>query len=131
MILIVSGGDAPAPDFLKGRAEKAGKVIAADRGAEYCLAAGIRPDLVVGDMDSVSPSVLRELSEAGTTLKRHAPEKDETDTRLALDEALAMGGRSIEILAGTGSRIDHSLANIHLFFCPLRRRRGLHRLTRV
>ncbi len=116
MFLIVSGGDAPAPAFLKERAEKARLVIAADKGAEYCLAAGIRPGLVVGDMDSVSPEVLQRLIDAGTALKRHDPDKDKTDTQLALDEALALGARSIEMLSCIGSRIDHGLANIHLLY---------------
>lgn len=89
-------------------------VIAADKGAEYCLKAGVRPDLVVGDMDSLPPEVLEEAEKAGIPLRRHDACKDETDTQLALLAALERGARDIEMIAATGDRVDHTLANIHL-----------------
>ncbi len=120
MFLIVSGGDAPDPVFLQARAEKARMIIAADRGAEYCLRAGVKPDVVVGDMDSISSAARREAEESGIPLVRHSTEKDQTDTQLALDIALARGAGSIEMIACTGDRFDHSLANVHLLYAALR-----------
>lgn len=123
MFLIVSGGDAPSPEFLKSRAERAVKIIAADRGAEYCLQAGVRPDFVVGDMDSLSRAALGRVQSSGVTLVRHSREKDETDTELALDLAIDQGAVEVEMLACTGNRFDHTLANIHLLRAA--RRRGV------
>lgn len=123
MFLIVSGGDAPSPDFLKSRAEGALKIIAADRGAGYCLRAGVRPDFVVGDMDSLSPADLGRLQASGVPLERHSREKDETDTELALNLAISQGAAEVEMLACTGDRFDHTLANIHLLLAA--RRRGV------
>ncbi|HQG30992.1 MAG TPA: thiamine diphosphokinase [Deltaproteobacteria bacterium] len=121
MFLIVSGGDAPDSVFLKARAAKARMVIAADKGAEYCLRAGVRPDLVVGDMDSLPLDILEEVKKAGIPFQRYDTCKDETDTRLALLAALEGGARSIEMIAATGDRIDHTLANIHLLYAALLR----------
>lgn len=116
MFLIVAGGDAPDNVFLQARAAKARVVIAADRGAQYCLNAGVRPDLVVGDMDSLPPEVFEEVKKSGIPFQKHDACKDETDTQLALHAALSQGARSIEMLASTGDRIDHTLANIHLLY---------------
>ncbi len=120
MFLIVSGGDAPDPVFLQARAEKARMIIAADRGAGYCLRAGVRPDVVVGDMDSISPSARREVERSGIPFIQHSTEKDQTDTQLALDIALDRGAGFIEMVACTGDRFDHSLANVHLLYAALK-----------
>jgi thiamine pyrophosphokinase len=116
MFLIVSGGEAPGNAFVRERADEARMVIAADRGAQYCLEAGVTPDLVVGDMDSLPRALYRRIEAAGIPMKVHPPMKDETDTRLALDEAIALGARKVEIIAATGDRFDHTLANVHLLY---------------
>ena len=56
--LIVLGGDAPGVGLLKACAAEADFSIAADRGLEAFDAAGMEPDMLIGDMDSVSPQVL-------------------------------------------------------------------------
>lgn len=98
------------------------KVIAADRGAQYCLDAGVTPDLVVGDMDSLPADVLERLRQEGISLKVHPAMKDDTDTALALEEAVRLGADEVELLAATGDRFDHSLANVHLLYSALRRK---------
>ena len=57
-VLIVLGGDAPGVELLKACADEADFSIAADRGLEAFDAAGLEPDMLVGDMDSVSQNVL-------------------------------------------------------------------------
>ncbi|MDT8272481.1 MAG: thiamine diphosphokinase [Desulfomonilia bacterium] len=116
MFLIVSGGYPPDADFLAHKARDARMIIAADRGARYCLEAGVTPHLLVGDMDSLSPHELHEISGTGIEVIRFSPEKDATDTHIALDEAIKRGANAIEIIAATGSRFDHALANVHLLY---------------
>lgn len=82
-------------------------IIAADRGLEYLRGWNIRPDMTVGDFDS-----LGYVPEDGGEIVRHPPEKDDTDTLLAVREALRLGFKEIIILGGLGGRTDHSLANI-------------------
>lgn len=116
MYLIVAGGDQPSGDLLAHAAACAEFVIAADRGAWYCLQAGRCPDLVVGDMDSLPREVLEELRRRSVEVMVLRPDKDETDTQIAVQEALRRGASSITLLAALGSRYDHSLANVHLLF---------------
>ena len=79
-------------------------VIAADGG--YAQLNGIRPDLVVGDFDSLG------FVPAGEHVVRHPAEKDDTDTMLAARIGLERGYRAFLLLGGVGGRLDHTLANI-------------------
>jgi len=119
MFLIVSGGDQPGRELMTGLAAEADMIIAADRGARYCLDGGITPDLVVGDMDSIDAQTSRKIAESDCEMKRYGTDKDRTDTEIALDEAIARGAKSIEIIGATGDRVDHTLANIHLLLRAL------------
>lgn len=91
-------------------------VIAVDGGLGYCGILEVEPDLILGDFDSVSE---RE-AEAIKVLEQKIPnriirlprEKDDTDMLAALKEGLARGYRQFRIYAGTGGRLDHTLANI-------------------
>ncbi len=96
-------------------------VIAADRGADYCLKAGILPDMVVGDLDSLPAEIQDELVSHNIEIRRFDCRKDMTDTQIAVDMALEKGACEIEIVSGIGSRFDHSLANVYLLYRALRK----------
>lgn len=82
-------------------------IIAADSGLTHALAAGVRPDLLIGDFDSLTGTV----DESIKTIK--APViKDDTDTMLAVKYALAKGFSRFLLLGATGGRLDHQTANI-------------------
>jgi thiamine pyrophosphokinase len=115
--IVVAGGDAVASDaaLLTG----ADIVIAADSGAEWLKANGLRPDVVIGDMDSVDPAVLARLAAEGVTIERHPPDKDASDAELAVDRALGAGADEVVILGAVGGgRLDHELANLLLLAEP-------------
>jgi len=120
MFLIVAGGEPPGKELLHGLALKADMIIAADKGARYCLECGITPRLVVGDMDSLDQGSVERLAALGVAMKRVNADKDFTDTEIALDEVIGLGARRVEILGAIGDRIDHTLANIHLLRKALR-----------
>jgi thiamine pyrophosphokinase len=115
-VLIVTGGERPEIGLLKKSAFSSSMIIAADRGAGYCLDSGIFPDMVVGDMDSLPAGFQDELISKGIEIRRFDCRKDMTDTQIAVDTAIEKGADEIEILAGIGSRFDHSLANVYLLF---------------
>ena len=79
-------------------------VIAADGGYDSLLRLGIKCDLLIGDMDSVSkiPS--------GIETIRHKKEKDETDLHLAYLEGAKRGFDTFRIYGAVGGRSDHTLA---------------------
>ena len=114
MFLIVTGGEPPSKSLIKDKASRAAWIIAADRGAGYCLDAGIVPHLVVGDRDSLEEGDLERIEASGIEYRWFSPDKDRTDTEIALREALHRGARHIEILGAVGDRFDHTLANVHL-----------------
>ena len=111
--LIVLGGDLPSPTLLRRCAGGAELTIAADRGLEAFEAAGVLPDLLLGDMDSVSAGTLTR-REGSTEMERLPCEKDDTDGGHAMEVALSRGATEITILGALGGRMDHALANLML-----------------
>lgn len=91
------------------------RLIAADKGLEFFITAGIRPDLVIGDFDSLSLEgklYMERLPKA--SIYRLKPEKDDSDTQSAVNLAISQGAKDILILGGTGTRLDHVIANLGL-----------------
>ena len=87
--LIITGGTIDldfAGSFLEH--ERFDKVIAVDAGLERAAALGLTPDMIVGDFDTVKPEVLEKFRQMEHIVwDVHQPEKDETDTELALRKA--------------------------------------------
>ena len=109
--LIVLGGDAPGVELLKACMAEADFSIAADRGLEAFDAAGLEPDLLIGDMDSVSPEVLA-WYESRLSEDRLNCIKNDTDCEYALNLAISKGATEIILLGALGGRLDHALANL-------------------
>lgn len=81
----------------------------------------IIPDYVVGDFDSGDIEVVEYFKSQFETygkpiVKTFNPEKDETDTELAISLALSLNTKEIVILGATGTRLDHTIANIELLY---------------
>lgn len=94
-------------------------VVAANGGTQHALAAGLTPDHVIGDLDSLSAEQRTRLEAAGTTLDAHPPAKDETDLELALTWAVAQPDvTEIVVLGALGGRPDQALANLLLLALP-------------
>jgi hypothetical protein len=109
-VVVVSGGadlDLVAVEAVAG----ADRVVAADGGLDHALAAGLRPDVLVGDLDSVSAAGL-DWATANIAIERHPVDKVATDTELALSCAAAMRPRRVTLVAGGGDRLDHAIAAI-------------------
>ncbi len=90
-------------------------VIAVDKGMERVKALNWKPDIILGDYDSVSTEVLKEYeAQSGIEKLQFPPEKDYTDLHLAIETAIHHGATEICILAATGTRLDHTFANMGL-----------------
>lgn len=121
-IVVIANGTIADVERARAIAGSAQRLICADGGARHALAWGLRPDVVVGDMDSLDEESARRLEAAGCRLVRHPVHKDETDLELALDLALVEGATEITILGALGGRLDQTLANILLLANPRFRR---------
>jgi thiamine pyrophosphokinase len=117
--LLLAGGEAPPRERLAPRLGSFGLICAADSGLDTLRAWGIEPDLIVGDMDSLSdPAILEEYPEA--LVLRASRDKDETDTELGLLALAERGADRIVLAGGGGGRLDHLLAIRALFERRLR-----------
>ncbi len=116
VVFVISGGELGNPTFLREQAAKAAPaaVICADGGARHLDDAGIIPDFIVGDMDSLDARRQADYEARGCRIIRHPRRKDETDTELALHEAFRLEPMEIWIWGALGHRVDHALANISL-----------------
>jgi thiamine pyrophosphokinase len=109
-VVIIDGGD------LSARAVKAipssATIIAADGGLDRALAAGVEPHLLIGDLDSVSSAGREWAVQRQIEIREFSPDKDETDTELALAAAIANGCDDLLLLSGIGDRLDHTLGTV-------------------
>jgi thiamine pyrophosphokinase len=122
-LIVVADGDVPGRPALDaawpGWSDGDPAVIAADRGYLRALALGLRPSLLVGDLDSLDPEHVAAAEAAGVAIHRSPSDKDESDTELALLEAVATGATTVTVLgAFGGARLDHALANLWLLAHP-------------
>jgi thiamine pyrophosphokinase len=93
-------------------------VIAADGGARVAWHYERTPQVVIGDMDSLSEAELQQLAQTGATIQRYPAEKNETDLELALLYAARQSSHWIRIIGGIGGRFDQMLANVYLLALP-------------
>lgn len=124
--LLIAGGSIDmqwAEQFVKMHSYD--KIIAVDGGLSAANLLGLCPDMVVGDFDTVSEELLAQyISCDRCEIVRLNPEKDDTDTQCAMNKAMDAGVKEIDIIGGTGSRMDHSLSNVYML--KMAYERGVH-----
>lgn len=119
-ILIITGGTLQiefAREYLKNH--KFDQVITADAGLAYAKKLDVPVDWIMGDFDTLSPMVLKEYKQKNIPIETYSPQKDYTDTHLALENAIEMGAKHITIMCATGTRLDHTFANIGLMMMAM------------
>mgnify|MGYP001286574559 CR=1 FL=1 len=93
-------------------------LIAADGGAAALLNIDITPDILIGDLDSLSDAQVAALVERGSEGRRFPREQDQPDLGLALLLAAERGAAQIDVLGALGGRWDHTLANVAMLAMP-------------
>ncbi len=104
-VVVVASGEGPGLTVPSAR-----HVVAADGGLHRARALGLDVEVVVGDLDSVTPEALAAAEAAGARVVRYPRAKDATDLELALDEALDLRARRTLLVASAQGRLDHLLA---------------------
>jgi thiamine pyrophosphokinase len=90
-------------------------VVAADHGAATALAFGLKPDIVIGDLDSIDEATLADLRRLNVPIDVHPRDKNATDGQLALAKALQEHPALLLLLGFLGGpRLDQALANVLL-----------------
>lgn len=103
---IYTGGEICA-ERITERPKAGDLVVAADAGYLNAKAFGLTPDVVLGDFDSYSGEIPKEIKRITVPA-----EKDETDTQLALSYVLEQGADDVVFVGGLGGRLDHTLSNL-------------------
>jgi len=116
IVNIVSGGRIGDRDFFRKRifGMENCLIICCDGGVRHLQQTGIKPDVIIGDMDSIDPAHLESYSHQDVKIIRHPVNKDFTDTELALVHAINLKPVAIYIWGAFGGRLDHTLANVFL-----------------
>jgi thiamine pyrophosphokinase len=112
--ILFTGGDGPEPETSRCLAGGAALIVAADSGLVAVEAAGLRPDWILGDMDSLDDPRRLDCYPPDRVL-RYPRDKDYTDTELAFSFLAEKGCDEIWIIGGGGGRIDHLFALRSLF----------------
>lgn len=89
-------------------------IIAVDKGLEVLDKLNINPDYIVGDFDSIDKSVFKKYENGKFEIIKLNPIKDLTDTNEGINLAIEKGSDEVYVLGGIGSRIDHTIGNIHV-----------------
>jgi thiamine pyrophosphokinase len=117
-ILIYSGGSLGA--WALEETQPGDVYVGADSGALFLLRQGIKPDIAIGDFDSVDEAELAFIQLHSKQLLSCDPVlKDLTDTDMAFSWALDQNPQEIIMFGALGTRFDHALANIHLLIKAL------------
>jgi thiamine pyrophosphokinase len=119
--IILAGGDLHISPFVKEIIQDAQFVVAADSGLHHAQTLKLKPNLIVGDFDSVNKDILKQYQHIPT--QRFPEHKDLLDVEIALQAAKKQSAGSIAILGATGSRLDQSLAT--LFIATRLKKEGL------
>ena len=112
--VIFTGGSGPNFKKVKDILKNSEIIVAADSGWDLAAGMGIEPDYYIGDMDSLRDHEgLGKIEE--NRIKKFPPEKDYTDTELAIKFIEDKDFRDIVLIGGGGGRIDHLMAIISIF----------------
>jgi thiamine pyrophosphokinase len=139
--LIICNGEPPARRLVRKLAARADLIVAADGGANAARRYGIRPHVIIGDLDSMtratkqffSPHMegkgLKPLGAGGAAGVRHpgptgrgyvqviqVRRQDNTDLEKALDYLVSMNIRDVSIVGATGRRIDFTFGNLSVIW---------------
>ena len=112
--LIFVNGELRNPKALEGLIQPDDLLIAADGGARHLLKIGRLPDILIGDLDSLTVEEVQNMEEQGVHIQRYPTDKDWTDLELALRFAVESGSSTIRLVAALGGRLDQTLGNLFL-----------------
>lgn len=113
-VLIIGSGSNIDKDILKNEKTDVEYVICADGGLEKAEYLGLLPNVIVGDLDSVDEKTLKKYKDMGINIIKYSTEKDYTDMELAIKYAIEKDFKDITLVGATGTRLDHTMANIML-----------------
>jgi thiamine pyrophosphokinase len=120
--LVICNGEVLSMEGIEPLLQEKPFIVCADGGANKARKLGIRPDVIIGDLDSISPSTRSYYSRV-TTIRVESQES--TDLEKALDYLLKRRHLNVIVVGAMGGRPDHSYANFSILKKYHRRMRVL------
>lgn len=112
--VVFANGELADPAAVRAFLRPDDMLVAADGGYTHMKNVGVRPHLLIGDLDSLPANDVVILKAAGVEVVQHPAAKDETDLELALAWVAKEGFREIRVVAALGGRLDQTLVNLYL-----------------
>jgi thiamine pyrophosphokinase len=111
-LLISLGGNCTVKSI--NNTETFEKIIAVDSGYENLTKHDLKPDVLIGDLDSVDEELINIAKSEGVEIFEFNKDKDESDFELAINYSISIEAGSITIIGGENGEIDHlfSIYNI-------------------
>ncbi|MCH5202594.1 MAG: thiamine diphosphokinase [Oscillospiraceae bacterium] len=105
--VIISGSPDANINEIKSLCTENDFIVCADSGYSFAKQAGVTPDLIIGDFDSLKEELPKD-----TEIVKLNTHKDDTDTDHCVMECIRRGYRDFLLLGSIGGRTDHTFANI-------------------
>ncbi len=113
-IIIFANGELPNKEKARALLRHDDFIIAADGGTRHALALGRMPNILIGDLDSVTDEERGKMKESNVEVFQFPADKNETDLELAIQHALTLNPQEVIIIGALGGRLDQTLGNIAL-----------------
>lgn len=110
--LIIANGTQPPLTIVRPTADAADLIVCADGGANHALRMNIKPDVIIGDFDSVLASTVHYYSHVPQVVDH---DQDTTDLEKAIAYCIGRGANNIDIVGAIGNRLDHSTGTLGCF----------------
>jgi thiamine pyrophosphokinase len=117
-IIILANGELPDINKARSLIQNGDYIVCADGGTRHAVQLGIRPNLIIGDLDSAEPAAIKRFRNDGVEIELYPRDKNETDLELAINRAIELNPKQIVIVAALGGRLDQTLGNITLLTDP-------------
>jgi thiamine pyrophosphokinase len=111
--LVICNGEPPSRTLVHALVSRVDVVVAADGGANIAHRYRIRPDIIIGDFDSIRPATRRAFSASEFI---HVTRQDNTDLEKTLDYLKKTRIKEVSIVGATGRRIDFTLGNLSVIW---------------
>lgn len=109
--LVICNGEMPSRNLIAPFLRSKPYVVCADGGANKARPFGIVPQMIIGDLDSITRKTRQYYASVPVI---HDTNQNNTDLEKALDHVLKQGYTSATVIGATGERPDHTLANFSI-----------------
>jgi len=111
--VLIGNGEYPSPDKYTHILGNAKCIICADGGANYAYRQNVKPDWILGDLDSIEPEVLDYYQRQHIQIQKLKSQRN-NDLEKAIRKAIRLGYQQLILIGFIGKRLDQTLATLQI-----------------